>query len=305
MDDRKGSGKPDPVTWGLVALALFAGGAVGWRAAHRGGPRAAGVPDPPAVVTASESSESPAEARTAEAPAPARGPSASIRRAPVVAAAVASRDAAVPAAIRGGEEAGPGRSSRAPRAGAEAWYLAEFCARAEADPDGFASMARERLADAGAPLAEKAALLRAARQAGPSVADALFAAALDAERTRDPAVREAAAGFLLRDLQAPRPDPAAWERLRAFALGGTRTDEALRARVAGPIFASAPARALDAMAVAAERDPDPAFVRGAWLGLMRNGAPGARGMADDIARRRGWDPEEALIAVSGGAGAGE
>jgi hypothetical protein len=214
--------------------------------------------------------------------------------------AVVARGAHLPVPGRD-EEAG---SARAPRPGSEPWLREQLRGQAAADPAGFSAEAGARLVSE-APLAEKVALLQAAQDADPALADALYADALDPGRTRDAALREAAAGLLLRDLRRPRPAPETRARLRAFALGGARTVDALRARVAGPLFAGAPADALDAMAVAAEQDPDPAFVREAWLGLMRNGAPGARTLADGIARRRGWDPEDAQVAVSGGAATGE
>jgi len=293
---------PSRCVSGVAALALFAGGAVLWRVAHRDGAAS--------VIVLSDAAAGPVDfgvmptlppAVPGSADAPRRDPVSRAAR-PAEADPRGATASAVPG--RDDEAAGSAGGARAPVPGSERWHRGQFRAQAGADPDGFAAEAKARLASE-APLAEKVALLQAAHDVDPVLADTLYAEALDPVRARDAALREAAAGLLLRDLRRPRPAPETWTRLRAFALGPGRTVDPLRARVAGPLFVTAPVKALDAMAIAAEQDPDPVFLREAWLGLMRNGAPGVQMLADGIARRHGWDPEEAQVAASGGTSTGE
>jgi hypothetical protein len=312
MDDMNARRSPVHGAWGLAVLAIFAGGAVLWRVAHRVGPKgdpaAARVPVASSIV--SDAAVGPVDPGVMPTLPPAVPGSADApRRDPVSHAARPAEPpprGAIAPAVPGRDEdaAGPAGGARAPVPGSERWLRGQIRAQAGADPGGFVAEAKARLA-AEAPLAEKVALLQAAHDVDPALANSLYAEALDPARTRDAALREAAAGLLLRDLRRPRPAPETWTRLSAFALGPGRIVDPLRVRLAGPLFAGAPEGALGAMAIAAEQDPDPAFTREAWRGLMRNGSPDARTLANGIARRRGWNPEEAQIADSGAAVAGE
>jgi len=240
--------------WGAAALMLFVGGAALWRSAHRGGPPERVAPPPP-------------------------GQAPDLLPEPTV---------AVPALSAAPEDR---EESRRPPAPDSAQGLRDsFRAVAASDPGRFADLARRRLA-AEAPVSEKAALLRAAAASAPALADELFAAAV--KEDGNPALREAAAVLLLRDLRGPRPAPASWERLRAFVLG-TRPGDPLRARAAGPLYAAAPADRLDSLGSVAERDTDPLFLREARRGLLRNPLPRARELAEDLARRGVEGPGDAM-----------
>jgi hypothetical protein len=298
------------VTWtsgGMAALALFAAGAVAWRVAHHRDGAAGGgahADRPSASLIASDAAAGPVDpgvmptlppAVPGSADAPPRDSFPGTAR-PAEQAPRGAADTA--ASARAEETTGAAGSARSARPGSERRLRDQLAARAAADPPGFAAEAKDRL-KSDAPLAEKVALLRAAHDIDSSLADALYAEALDPGRSRDAAVREAAVTLLLRDLRRPLSAPQARTRLRVFALGAGRSADPLRVRAAAPLFEGAPAGDLDGMALAAEQDPDPAFLREALRGLARNGSPNARLLADGIARRRGWDPEDALVAAAG------
>jgi hypothetical protein len=274
---------------GLAALALFAGGAVLWRGAHRDGPHAVEAPAVLPAMTTAKTAARPADSGAQPTlPPTAIGPAATPRR---VSQSLAEQPVqAVPRAAPlpapdPDPVVEPRQESRPSIVGTERWYLDRFRTQAASDPEAFAGGAKGRLASAEAPLAEKVALLRTARETDPALADGLYAAALDFNGSSNPALREAAVNLLLRDLQKPRPDPATWERIRAFALGSVRPVDPLRARVAGALYAAAPEGQLVRLALEAEQDPDPAFLREAWSGLTRNPATRALDLAADLARR--------------------
>jgi hypothetical protein len=168
---------------------------------------------------------------------------------------------------------------------------ARYSAVAAAAPDDYPATAAAVLAS-GATLAEKVAVLRAAEDAAPAALDAVYATALDTGRTRDPVVREIAAGRLIR---RAGKDPVARARLLASVVADASAPEALRDGAAAAVFASVPEDQAERLLRDVEglRDvPWPAVVRG----LSLNASPRVRERAAEVSRGLWWVPLPTALA---------
>lgn len=185
-------------------------------------------------------------------------------------------------------------SGRPARPGSERYFLERCRALAAADAVAFDASARERLAAADTPLAEKVAWLLAARELGAGREDSLFDLALEKGRG-EPRLRAAAIVLLERD--ARRSGPACLRLLRAVALDPkSDADASQRSRAASDAFAFADEPALAAAIDLVSATNDAALRLDVLRGLARNGLPAAAAHRERLVATHGWHAEAAQLA---------